>query len=286
MRVIFLVLSMLFLSGFVSADHVITNYLPSDGNTCVVGGNISFRFYIDEVADAGCILYTNETGSFLMVRNDITADLGFNNFNHEITDPNTIMWFLGCADISPPDIEFSVVNTSFTITDAPYCAVLSDTSCPSEGALNSEINFKTKLGNTLGNLLENQDCNVWIEDSDGVIIKKFNTMLVNQKTNLQIDDGGNWINTGSNEAILTDSQGLYIFPFFVDSVWAYFGEIYTVKATCNGQITSCEFQVTGSKPADIDRWEFFFKEFSGLVFLLVFFVTIAFVIIKRWRRKR
>lgn len=269
----------------VSADHIITNILPENEETCVLSGNITFKYYIDEEANLGCDLWTNSSGTWKIDLYDITANLGYNTFGYEINTPNTVLWRLQCSDTVTPDIDYSTVNTTFTVTDAPYCAVLSETTCSTTGALGSEFIFKTRLGNTKGIWLENQDCNVWIEDSSGVIVKKFNSMGVNQETAIQLDSDGNWINTASKDTILTDSQGYYIYPFVVNSNWAYYGESYTVKTVCNGQTTSCDFNVTKQKLPDIDNYEALGKEASGLIFVLLIFFIILFYLIKEVRRR-
>ncbi len=285
------------LINFVSAvpseptDYNITLHIPQDNTDCWVlkectqKGEYYINFtYIPYTDFTHCSLFTNESGSFAFEEINYNINAQVNNKLHHHVDsiPNTILWAVRCQEDGGA-FHFSD-NFTVTVTDAPYCAVLSETSCDSNAALGSEYIFKTRLGNTKGLWLENQDCNVWIENSDGVIVKKFNTMGVNQEANIQLDSDGNWINTASQNTILTDSQGYYVYPFIVASEWAYYGEEYTVKTVCNGQSTSCNFNVSKAKLPDVEHYEALGKEASGLLFILLCIFIVLFYLFKHGKR--
>lgn len=271
------------LVNFVSAAHVITNILPEQNAECILTGNVSFKFYLSEEADGGCEFWSNDTGTFLLSSDGISGDFGFNTFTYYFDKPNTVLWRIGCANVTPPDVSYNPINSTFTITDAPYCATLSETTCPSTGYIGSEYVFKTRLGNTNGLWLENQDGNIWIEDSTGAIVKKFNSMGVNQESAIQLDSDGNWINTASPDTILTDSRGYYVYPFIVDSEWAYYGDELTVKAVLNGQETSCNFNVSKSKLPDVEHMEALGKEAGGVLTLILAGFIVLYILVKKGR---
>jgi hypothetical protein len=269
---LFLIALLFFLINQVTAETNITYILPEDGNTCMIPENVKFYFYSDD--SELCDLYTNETGVWNITKYLVTINSGYNTFYYNFTEPNTLLTGLVCGGVS-------TLNHTFIITDKPYCAVLSGTTCPNTVNLDSKAVFKTRLSNTKGIYLENQDCNVWIEDSDGVIVENYPSMMYNADVSQALDDQGNVINLIHSNYPVTDSNGYYVFPFIVDSKWAYYGDEYSIHATCNGMETSCSFNVTKQKLPDVENYTALGKEAGGIFALFFGLIVVAYIIYKK-----
>lgn len=243
-------------------------FTPRNTTSCVVAPEVLFEFYTNQ-SWSDCHLWANNTGVFESKIFQLPLTAGVNQFYYNFTIvPNTILWRVHCESFTPAEDEYSD-NFTFTLTDAPYCAVLAETSCKKEVNLGGEGLFKTRLSNTNGIYLENQDCNVWVEDSSGEVVKKFNNMLYSQKVTQVLDDEGNWINIVNPDVPVTDSQGWYVFNYPIFHEWAWYGEEYTLKAVCNGQITSCDFNVTKARLPDVNEMRALGKEAGGIIFLII-----------------
>lgn len=275
------------LTPSVVAEHNITLLTPVDGDGCVTDHVVNFSFYLDETATDGCRLWHNNSGVWSLESAEyLSVSLGYNYFIDEV-DSNTILWGVECHDKPPANIDWSD-NFTFTVVDAPYCAVLSSTSCMSNPNKGGFGTLKTRLGNTQGFWLEGQDCNVWIEDVDGETVEVFNSMIYQQEVKQFYDSEGNIANLVYPEFPLTDSQGWFVFKFLIDPEWAWVGDNYTIYAVCNGQQTSCDFSVDKSKsPADIENIRLMGKNFGGLVIVFMVILGIAvFVVRTLWLRLR
>jgi hypothetical protein len=267
-----------------SAESNITLYNPLSNESCVKGPTVDFTFYLEAPASY-CQLITN--GSDLDSDMDTVYTLSspttnaYNYINFTFAFKGFKLWQIGCMMTTPdPDrMEYST-NYTFTLTDAPYCGVLSDTVCHDNVSINGEGVFKTRLSNTRGFYIENYPCNVWIENSRGEVVKKFNSMMYEQDVKIQLDSAGNWINTADVKVPLSDSAGWYVFPFIVDSSWAWYGDTYTVKAVCIGQQTSCSFKASQERLPDTNRYGDLLKTGGGLFVLLVVGLSAAYVF---WR---
>jgi len=275
-----------FLSSTVSADQNITLFTPVNGSSCVVGPDVEFKFYVDEDVDT-CELWHNNSGIWSLEYQADTVTTGYHTYNSSV-DPNTIIWNVECTILSPEHIEWAINNFTAVITDAPYCAVLDSTSCPDEVNIGSEGVFKTRLSNTLGYYLENQDCNVWVENMDGEVVKPYPSMIYQQEVIEQLDEEGNWMNIVQPEFPLTDSLGWYVFPFTPKRSWAWVGDGYVIHAVCNGQETTCGFNVTSSRLPDMEDAERTLKSGGGvfIIFLIVLLLAATFIgVLRRKLRK-
>lgn len=250
---------------FVSAAHVITLVEPVNASTCIISGNVDFEFNIDEAATDHCELWSNITGTWSLQKYLPAATLGINTFSINFTNPNTVLWGVVCNDLTPVDRDWSTLNHTMTITDAPYCAVLSAVTVSKDPNKGSMAVLKTQLSNTNGINLENQDCNVYIEDSGGFVVKRFDTLMSTQETDIQIDQNGNWINIANKKAPLTDSGGNYVYDFEVGTDWAWVGDEYTVNVICNGQKQTAKFNVTSMRLLDTENFSDTVKKSGGQI---------------------
>ena len=278
-----LVLALILLTviATVNATHNITMESPTDGDTCVVGDEVLFKYFIEGTPDY-CELYHNNTGSWILEKMDysITAN-AYNSFNDTI-QPNFLSWGLFCVDSTPAHSEWSD-NYTFTLTDAPYCAVLDNVNCTSYPRIDNYGFFKFRLSNTLGLYLENQDCNIWVEDSNGIPVKTYDTMMYNQNVELHVDDEGNWININPTKVPLTDSLGWYLFSYYIDPSWGWYNDNYTIHTNCNGQTASCGFQVKEHRAYDTEEGVILLKKFGGMLVVLACLVVL---LVLGWRTIR
>lgn len=269
----------------VSATHNITLSSPVNGSSCIVGPVVGFTFYVDDDVDR-CELWHNNSGLWSMEYQDDTVTTGYYTYNTSV-DPNTIIWNVKCTMLSPEHVSFGLNNFTFIVTDAPYCAVLTSTSCPAEVNVGSEGVFKTRLSNTLGFYLENQDCNVWVENIDGEIVKAYPSMIYQQEVIEQLDEEGNWMNIVQPEYPLTDSLGWYVFPFTPERSWAWVGDEYVIHTVCNGQETTCGFNVSNTRLLDVEDAERTMKAGGGIFILFIILVSLTAIFIgklrKNWR---
>jgi hypothetical protein len=274
-------ITLIFLVSFCNAADVDLKY-PADGEGCIAGDIVNYSYVPNEASITTCFFYTNFSGSWVNSLVDYSPTVAANNyFSDSTVSPGVILWGVSCSNST--NTYFSS-NASYTLTDAPYCAFLVNTSCKSKPALNSESIIKTRLGNSKKFWLEHQDCNVWIENQNGETVKKFNSMMVSAETSIQLDSNGNYINTAAkSDVVLTDSQGWYLYPFKVDGAWAFVDDNYSVHTTCNGQHVSCNFQVQREELPDMKNYEQLGKEGSGII-LIVLILIFALVMI--WRRIR
>jgi len=171
-------------------------------------------------------------------------------------------------------------NFTFTLTDAPYCAVLSDTSCSNNVSLGSAGVVKTRLGNTKGFWLEAQDCNVFVTSGGGDVVKTYDTMMYSQDTDLTVDDDGNWITRADKKVPLTDSLGYYVYSFKVDRDWARYDEEYTIHVICNGQETTCNFNASKVRLPDTGEVKAITKEGGGLITGVLLLILLVFLYFK------
>lgn len=277
-----LIILLVFLTCFADAQSNITLYQPTDANNCVAGSPTSLSYLIVQPASS-CEVYTNDTGAWAntLTDYDITAN-EYNLFNVSFS-PNTIQWGVRCMMTGPGAYEYSG-NFTFVQTAAPYCAVISGVTCASNASLGSEEILKLQLSNTRGMKLELQDCNVWIENKKSEVVKQFNTLTVMQQTSILLDKDGNWLNTQVNKVPLTDSNGYYVFPFIVDSKWAWYGDEYTVHASCNGQEAVCGFNVTQQRLPDVNQWDNLIKEGGGFILVAGLIIVVFFYFYWRLRK--
>lgn len=261
---------------FVVADEV-ELVSPQDGEDCVVGDLVNFEYIPLEDSIVSCYLYHNNSGIWSSEKSDYNPSSDVINVFNDSIDPNHLLWGVRCMNDTT---IFTSFNYSFILTDKPYCATLDSTVCPSSIRLNDIGVFKTHLANTRGFDLENQDCNVWIENNNSVVVKTFDSLIYSQQVKQQLDDEGNWINVADVKVPVTDSGGNYVFPFAVDSNWAWVGDEYTIYAVCNGVETSCAFNVTSQRLMDTTNIRDTAKKGMGQVFMVVFMGAITFFILK------
>jgi hypothetical protein len=266
---------LLFLVPFVEGDDSISLNYPDNGNTCVIGTSIIYQYTPLVESLSSCHLYNNFTGSWDLRSTNSTPSANVSNFFNDSTTPGIIKWGIKCINSTGLSIYSS--NYTFNVVNAPYCAILSGTTCTENVSLGSEQIFKTRLGNTRGFWLKDQQCNIWITNIRGEIVKSFDTMLYMAETNLQTDKDGNTINIAEKKVPLTDSNGYYIFPFTVDKSWAWYNDNFTIWASCNGQTTTCMFTPTIERLPDTNDLEALGVEASGIFIL---FAILIFVLVK------
>jgi len=248
-----------------SAKAVTLNY-PTDADQCVLGDYIRFQYTPSENATT-CHIWANDTGTFKLTDSNYTILQNGSNFFNETLNIGSIMWEIRCTDVD--NNKFDSANYTFILKDVKYCAVLSETTCPVLPNLDGVGVFKTRLKNTKGMSLENQDCNIWIENAGGIVVKAFNTLMIGQEVKIQLDENGNWINTAERKVPLTDAQGYYIFPFPVDNSWAWMNDTYSIYASCNGIQTYCNFQVAKSRIPDVNNYEALGREAGGVLAIIL-----------------
>jgi hypothetical protein len=268
------VLCFLFLlMGLVSAEDITLN-TPANGDSCVLGEYANFS-YTPNVAVSSCYLYTNTSGALALTASNTSAVSGQENFFYNIPmSANNIRWYVRCVNSSLSNIYSE--NYTFVLKDVLYCAVLSETACPLNPNVNSDATLKTRLGNTRGFWLENQDCNVFITDSAGRIVKSFDSMLYMQTVSIQMDKDGNLINVADKKVPLTDSAGYYVFPFHVDSSWAWVGDEFTANIVCNGETTQCSFNVTKDRLPDMNNYQQLGMDASGIIIFVLILLYLVY----------
>jgi hypothetical protein len=269
------ILCLLFLlMGLCSAEDITLN-TPSDGDGCVLGeSSINFS-YTPNVAVTSCFLYANDTGTLAQKAVNSSAVAASENFFLNIPlNAGPVAWYVRCVNSSADDLYSS--NFTFTLKNVAYCAVLSSTSCPKDPNINSMAVVKTRLGNTRGFWLQNQDCNVFMTDSQGRIVRAYDSMLYMQQVSLQLDTEGNWVNVADKKVPLTDSGGYYVFPFLVERDNFWMGDEYTANIVCNGETTTCKFNVTSDRLPDMNNYQRLGQESAGIVILFVILAYLVF----------
>lgn len=265
----------------VCADDNVSLDTPRNTASCVVGPNVEMVWWAGGgIAWDECKLFHNNSGNWVIEKLNYSVSTdNYNIFHDEFDVPNTILWGVQCLTLTPSKTEWSESNFTFTLTDAPYCAVLSSTNCTQETHYGSPAVFTFVLANTLGDYLENQDCNLWIQNSDGIIVKSFDTLMSSQGVTQQLDDDGNWINVADKKVPLTDSLGRYLFEWMPDRSFMWQGETYTIHANCNGQTTNCQFTAREQRAVDINEAEVLTKKFSGMIVGLLMALILGCVIV-------
>jgi hypothetical protein len=214
---------MVMVCALASADNI-TLYYPSDGDNCVIGDTINIS-YIPNVPVNNCNLYTNTSGVWTLTDSSFSVFNLSMNYFYESPSVATYLWQIQCSNTTH---TLYSKNRTFTYKDVAYCAVLSAATCTSTPNVGSKGVLNSRLSNTRGVYLENQDCSVYItRDSDNAPVVVYDTMLYNAETNVQLDNLGNWINIVNKKAPLTDSGGNYVFSYDIDSSWAWVGDNYT-----------------------------------------------------------
>lgn len=272
-----LLIAYLFLTGLVSASSNVSLSSPVNDSSCIPGSHTILTYFLSQQASA-CDVYTNNSGTWNIAQtiyNPTTS--AYNSFNVSLA-PKVTLWGVRCLMSGPSAYEYSS-NYSFTQANVSYCAVISGVTCPQNVSLGSEEILKFRLGNTNGIWLENQDANVWIENSRGEVVKNFNTLAVMAQTSILLDKDGNWLNT-AEKVPLTDSNGYYVYAFKVDPAWAWVGDAYTVKASANGQSAQCTFNVQTSRLPDVNNYSSQFKQGGGFLILISLLII---VLLGIWR---
>jgi len=257
----------------VSAEDITLNY-PTDDNNCVLGQTINFS-YTPTVEVTQCNLYTNISGSWSILASNTSALYNQPNYfyNQELS-PGINMWGIRCINSTLDDL-FSA-NFTFTLKDVAYCAVLSGTVCPLEPNVNSIAVAQTRLSNTRGFSLENQDCAVWATNQNGNLVKTWDTMTVDQLVTLVLDSSGNWLNTLDKKIPLTDSSGYYTFPFLVERDIFWVGDNYTLHFSCNGIESTCSFIPSKDRLPDMNNYQQLGMDAAGLFLLVIILLYLFF----------
>jgi hypothetical protein len=262
---------LLILALDVRADDV-TLLKPANGDTCVTGQTVNFSYQPNipaATAVNNCYLYVNDTGTWhIQDFNSSAVGNQVNYFYNQQLSAGMVMWGVRCVNSSLNDV-FSAANYNFTLKNVAYCAVLSPAVCPKDPNVNSMAVGSTRLGNSRGFWLENQDANVYITNSRGTTVKAFDTMTVSQEITLVLDKNGNWLNTLDKKVPLTDSAGYYVFPFLVDRDWAWVGDEYTLNFNVNGETVSCKFNVTKDRLPDMNNYQQLGVDASGVILLIL-----------------
>lgn len=280
-NLILAVFLILLMSGLISADEIII-ISPLDGESCVTykDDGLAYIPSATTIDYTTCYVFTNNSGTWRVDGTDVSPTTNSINYFNITLEPNHILWRINCANDTTTVYSS---NNTFTLVNAPYCAVLDSTTCNPDVNLGGYGVVKTRLSNTRGFYLDNQDCNVFITDQYDNIVKAYNTMLYMGQTNQQVDNEGNWVNVADKKVPLTDSNGWYVFEFPITDYWAWYGESYDIHVICNGVETSCNFNVTMSRLPDTDYYRAMGKDAGGFIVVLVFFVA---VVVYAWRRLR
>lgn len=267
-RFFYIIIILMVLGLTASAENVTLTY-PADAESCVPGTSLNLTYTVADASVTTCHLYSNHTGTWALTDSNYTVSSAANNRNYfsETLNPGTIGWGVTCTNATTGIWASS--NFTFTLKNVPYCATLTEVSCNSNPNIGSVSVFRARLKNTKGFSLEHQDCNVYITNVNDIPVKAYNTMLVGQETQIQLDKDGNWINTGEHKVPLTDSSGYYVFPFIVDPEWAYYQDNYTIHAVCNGVEATCAFQADKTALPDMNNMEAFGREAGGIIVLAV-----------------
>jgi len=255
--------------GVADAEDITLN-APAAGDTCVLGEHVNYS-YTPNVAVSSCYLYANDTGVMSLKASNVSAVANQLNFFYGVeSSANIVGWYVRCVNSSLNDL-FSA-NQSYTLKNVAYCAVLSETLCPFEPNVNSMAVGRTRIGNSRGFWLENQDANVYVTRTDtGAIVKAFDTMTIGQQVTLILDPNtGQWLNTLDKKIPLSDANGYYIFPFLVDSNWAWVGyPEYQLNFNLNGQSATCRFNVTKTRLPDTENLRLLGVDASGVILLIL-----------------
>jgi len=185
------------------------------------------------------------------------------------------------------DISFTVTGFSnYSITlSSNYSALIEGYTCPAElylpgptgSARESCITFTLK--NTNGELLENQDADVYVTDTaSGVVVKKFNTLATSGE--YYEDQNGNLVSISDGDHPLTNARGQYTYCFTTGD-WANYGDNLTIHAVANGQEGNCTVLVDVAQRADVEGWFTYLRKYSGLVVLGSMFLLILWYLIAR-----
>jgi len=165
--------------------------------------------------------------------------------------------------------------TNFSIGNfSSYSAVLSNLTIPRLIHQEGKGSLYFILSNTLGQPLEHQDADVYVTNSDGVVIKRFKTLQLYANNTFQ-DENGNWV----SDVPLTNAMGEYIYEFDVDPEWAKYLENVTVHVVANGQHSSAVTSIDLPEQLRVGDWVAWAKRFSGLIiiYLLAIFGFIIFI---------
>jgi hypothetical protein len=256
----------LFLTAFVSADNV-TLVAPQNATSCLAGENVTFAYIPVEDSLIVCNLLHNESGEMQVEAATYNPTVKSTNSFTDTLRPSDYLWTVECDNDTTT--FYTGFNWTFTLTDFPYCAVLSETTCNKDAPLNGFGAVRTRLGNTNGIYLENQDCAVSVKNAAGELVKTFPTMLYNDKVNRQLDTEGNWINVAEGKVPLTDSGGYYTYQFPITNDWAWVGDEFTVEVTCNGITETCDFNVTSERLPDMENYRQLGRMGGGLLALFI-----------------
>ena len=168
-----------------------------------------------------------------------------------------------------------------TVTDAPYCAVLSNTRCNREVDLGGVGHFSTVLKNTKGMFLENQECDVWIENGSGDLVGVVYSSLFDGLPQNYIDEKNNFVTGRNDSLIFTDSLGQFMVGFPISTSTYWYGDEYTVIGSCNGVETSCKMNVTTRRLPDTNEYKELGRMGGGLFLLFILVVLIVIYLPKR-----
>jgi len=169
-----------------------------------------------------------------------------------------------------------------------YSATLGNITCDSEVFLNDFGSVSLVLKNTIGEFLENQDGRVFVTEKDDLskVVRDFDTRCT---------FAGDYVDTNGNlaqvtECPVTDSRGNYLFVFPVNADEGFFYNTeYTVHIVINGETSTCDFNVTNPRRADMDLIEVEAKTWSGLIMLigvvLIVIVLVLGAILNKLRRR-
>jgi len=281
---LYLILSIFLQSA--SADNVTLVY-PPNNSPCLTGDHVMLYYSPNDATMTACSLYTNSSGVWnLDIFNSSVTPSVINSFNLSLSSPGSFIWTVKCRDSG--NGVYNTSNWSFIVTPAPYCAYLTDTSCTQNISINSNGTLKTRLGNTKGFWLENQDGNIFITNARGEIVKSYDTMMIDAETQIQIDKNGNYINIAKDKTPLTDSQGYYIYSFPVSDSWAWVNDNYTIHAVLNGQEAVCNFTVRIDRLSDYERYDQLGKAAGGMVMFWIILSGLAVYLLRSfylaWRR--
>jgi len=175
---------------------------------------------------------------------------------------------------SGAEITFNVSHfTNYSVANlSSYDALIYNFTVPDIIHQKGKASIYFVLKNSLGAALEHQDADVYVTDSNGVVIKRFHTLQLYENNTFQ-DENGNWVST----VPITNARGEYIYEFTVDPEWAEYRENVTLHVVANGQHASAEAFVDLPEQLDVDSYVSWGKRFSGLivVYLVAGFVVLC-----------
>lgn len=158
-----------------------------------------------------------------------------------MTDVNGIVVFL--------NVSGDVVFTS-QYPSSQYQAAIENLTVKSTVNLDDYVTASLRLRNTLGQNLEGQDCSVYVTDTAGIVVHRYETECVQGA--IYIDSGGNL--AAPTYCPRTDSRGIYTFKGSVLEEDGFdYGRNYTLIIDCNGIQTTGDFYVTTPRPFDVSR---------------------------------